>query len=339
MKNHTLCGLGLLLAALPFPAAAQDCPADLTPGFSLRELHKCPALYKKLCVSVCGPRYDEAEPRAARQLPTGEQAVVCLDSSLEDLKNGVQFSADREQHKCYSGAEKVPVSEGGERWCVRYGYSYGARKLEAYLQCAGRLKIYGSESTGDDAPGAPAARGAAAPGAAYPVVGFIPPPQSMPEEPVVRRAAPAPRQAAPQQAAAPQQPAPAAPRSFGEEIEDYSTNPFEAKITASKMEEAFALLKQLRSAVKRYHEDNGGFPPDLAALAPKYIKEVPALELPGCKKNSWARGVGNLNGGEACAAARDAGGWLYVTDPASKSYGRVFFDSVKRYRGKPLCGY
>jgi hypothetical protein len=119
---------------------AKDCPTTLTNGFDIKNLYKCPALYKKICEAICGARYDSTDIRAAWQIPEGDYAVVCIDNSNEDFKNGVSYSSDREKHGCYTSAE-IHLSAGGTRsWCIKYGYVHNGQKLGAYLQCASRLK-------------------------------------------------------------------------------------------------------------------------------------------------------------------------------------------------------
>jgi len=119
---------------------AGDCPETLTNNFDIKNLHKCPTLYKKICNEVCGSRYDTTDIRAAWQIPQGNYAVICLDNSNEDIKNGVSYESDRQKHACLDDAETHIASGGTRSWCVKYDKTYNGRNLGAYLQCASKLK-------------------------------------------------------------------------------------------------------------------------------------------------------------------------------------------------------
>ena len=333
----------LLLSAAAAPAAGAelDCPFSLTPDFPVKELYRCPALYRNLCIDVCGSRYEDSDVRQAMRLPKGERAVVCLDPSISVIKNGSPYSDDRERHGCFSGIEGRSAGGGGRTWCVQLNNVYDGRSLCAYLQCAGRLDPdyvppasanggrptvmllqdgpktlrVGSERA-DDPDGAYSATGTSPvmdpvvmPGGATAAAGW--PPKRTDTAPMA-----------------------------GYNIEDFGTNPFEKRIAESKMQDALAARGQLAAAVRRYRGEHGGqLPPDLTALVPGYLKELPEIEIPGYKKTRGIVVVREADGGELAGFVRDTGGWLYVADSASKKRGAVSFDSVKRYRGKPLYSY
>jgi hypothetical protein len=118
---------------------ADNCPQDLTKDFDVKNLYKCPALYKKICSVICGKRYDATDIRAAWQIPKGDYAVICLDNSKQDMKNGVSYSSDRKNHSCYTDAETHVAAGGARTWCIKYNDVYNGYNLGAYLQCASRL--------------------------------------------------------------------------------------------------------------------------------------------------------------------------------------------------------
>ncbi len=308
-----------------------ECPDHLTPDFPVKEIYRCPALYRDLCIDVCGARYENSEVREAMQLPKSERAVVCLDPSISVIKNGSPYCEDRERHACYSGIEGRSAGGGGRTWCVQLNNVYGGIKLGAYLQCAARLDPdyvpqapgngerhtimlledgpktlrVGSERADDDPDGSYRATGTA------PVRN---------QAVFVKNITASARQIA--------------------NVEDYGANPFEKLIAESKIKDALAARGRLAAAVRKYRGDHGGqLPPDLAALVPEYLKELPEIEIPGYKKTRGMIIVREMAGGEIGGFVKDTGGWLYVADGNSKKRGAVSFDSVKRYRGKPLYSY
>jgi uncharacterized RDD family membrane protein YckC/type II secretory pathway pseudopilin PulG len=101
---------------------------------------------------------------------------------------------------------------------------------------------------------------------------------------------------------------------------------------------ALARLALLRSAASSYAADNGGAnPPDLNALAPKYI---PQIEPAGVPDQPGAAGV-ETYGAEVCSGSkepgqelvgaklRDTGKWGYVSAPKAPCDGKVFIDSTR----------
>ncbi len=343
MRRSLLAALYTLLSASAAAAAgaALECPDSLTPDFPVKELYRCPALYRNLCQGVCGARYEDTDIREAWQLPKGERAVVCLDPSMSVIKNGSPYSEDRERHGCYTTAERHSAGGGSRTWCVQINNVYNGRKLGAYLQCAARLDPdyvpqaagsgerhtvmlledgpktlrVGSESTDNDA-GSYRATGTSRVSAAQTPPGTRPVVQGAPIILSVSAA------------------------KAGDNVEDYGANPFEKRIAESKMNDALAARDQLAAAVRKYRAGHGGQPPPtLLALVPDYLKAVPEIEIPGYKKTRGMIIVQDASGGEIGGFVRDTGGWLYVPDSNSKKRGAVSFDSVKKYRGKPLYSY
>jgi uncharacterized RDD family membrane protein YckC len=112
-----------------------------------------------------------------------------------------------------------------------------------------------------------------------------------------------------------------------------------AAVTLPKIMEAAAAageestrghLAAMRAAVAAYSRDNPGqFPPDLAAMAPKYTPVVETLKLKDHPEASAAAAYD----ASACAGAavdpsklRDSGNWGYVSDPAAACRGALFID-------------
>jgi prepilin-type N-terminal cleavage/methylation domain-containing protein len=85
-------------------------------------------------------------------------------------------------------------------------------------------------------------------------------------------------------------------------------------------------LTSVRSTLNIYNGTNHMFPTDnLASLTSNglYISAIPPVKLPGTPhQDSTAVSVGN----STAAALTDSGGWAYVNDPASESYGTVFIN-------------
>lgn len=83
-------------------------------------------------------------------------------------------------------------------------------------------------------------------------------------------------------------------------------------------------LTSVRSALNIYVSANHLYPTDnLASLTDNgaYISGIPPVKLPGTPhQDSAAISVG----ASTAAALTDAGGWAYVNDPASQSYGTFF---------------
>jgi uncharacterized RDD family membrane protein YckC len=109
---------------------------------------------------------------------------------------------------------------------------------------------------------------------------------------------------------------------------------YEAMGARAKDAVALGKLGLLRSAAAAYSGDNQGTNPDLAALAPKYIADLPAPEI---KDHPEAAGV-EIYGAEVCSGSpeqgqqllqdklRDTGRWGYVVAPKAPCDGRIFVD-------------
>lgn len=115
----------------------ENCQENLTKHFDVKNLYKCQTLYKKICTTVCGNRYDKTDVRV---MWPNDYSVICLDEDTKDVKNGISYKSDRNTHGCYTNAERHLAAGGTRSWCVKYDYVYNGQKLGAYLQCASRLK-------------------------------------------------------------------------------------------------------------------------------------------------------------------------------------------------------
>lgn len=81
-------------------------------------------------------------------------------------------------------------------------------------------------------------------------------------------------------------------------------------------------LSAIRSALSIHYRDFPGlFPYHLAALLPggKYLSSIPKAKTPTYHPDSVAVRLAATR-----MDADDAGGWLYLSDPASKEYGAVY---------------
>ncbi len=103
-------------------------------------------------------------------------------------------------------------------------------------------------------------------------------------------------------------------------------------------------LGSLRSAAAVYYGDaKGHYPPDIAALVPKYLPELPA---PGLAEHPGASGV-EIYGPEVCSGQnilgdklRDTGKWGYVVAPQAPCDGDVFVDCAhKDSKGRAWSSY
>ncbi|MBI4057065.1 MAG: hypothetical protein HY399_05900 [Elusimicrobia bacterium] len=94
-------------------------------------------------------------------------------------------------------------------------------------------------------------------------------------------------------------------------------------------------LTQIRTAIlARFEEDRGAYPKDLSGLVPKYLQDLPVLQLSDHPRTKEVM----LYGDEACTRSRVKGGWIdgttlkdtgkwgYVNDKKSTCWGRVFID-------------
>ena len=101
-------------------------------------------------------------------------------------------------------------------------------------------------------------------------------------------------------------------------------------------------LGSLRSGLAIYYGDTeGNYPANLSALVPKYIKEVPALELPEHKKTNKVVIVKKAKGKSVEPYLKDTGGWLYFSgSKTGELEGTLVIDCKhKEYKGRPLSGF
>ena len=100
------------------PAAKRDVPA----------IASCQPIHKDACREVCGARYDTLEVRSFSQ--TGRNSgLLCQDTSMEPMKNGVNFVADPGRASC------LEVHQGAFKWCTNYNKSVRGIDVGAFVQC------------------------------------------------------------------------------------------------------------------------------------------------------------------------------------------------------------
>lgn len=105
---------------------------------------------------------------------------------------------------------------------------------------------------------------------------------------------------------------------------------------------AKARLGSLRSGLAiRYGDTEGEYPSGLDALVPRYVAEIPRLELPGHAATNKVVIVTDAKGGSAAPYVQDTGGWLYFASPRnSKLHGTIAIDCAHRdFKGAPLAGF
>lgn len=101
-----------------------------------------------------------------------------------------------------------------------------------------------------------------------------------------------------------------------------------AKEDRRRTEEAVYLLQAFRASLQiHYGEQGGKYPAGLAELAPKYIREIPSLTLPGHGRTAGVTVIDSRKyDKDYPKAVTDSGGWLYFSDPKSKNYGLLLID-------------
>lgn len=114
--------------------------------------------------------------------------------------------------------------------------------------------------------------------------------------------------------------------------------------TARRLAElsAKSRLGSLRAAISiRYADTDGVYPASLDALVPKYVPEIPRLELPGHAATNKVVIIEGAKGGSVAPYVRDTGGWLYFASPRnSKLDGAIAIDCAHQdVKGSPLAGF
>jgi hypothetical protein len=97
-------------------------------------------------------------------------------------------------------------------------------------------------------------------------------------------------------------------------------------------EHAKKSLQKVRTALQVWFGDNGGkYPPDLAALTPSYLAELPELRLPGHPLTDKVTVINSKKYDAALEkAVGDSGGWLYFSGDESANRGLLVIDCSHR---------
>lgn len=117
--------------------------------------------------------------------------------------------------------------------------------------------------------------------------------------------------------------------------------PDPAQLLRAAEDAASAALASLRAAAGVYFGDaEGSYPADLAALAPKHIDKIPAIEIGGHRKTNRVTVITKAAGESGEAYLKDTGGWLYFATPDNAQLnGTVLLDCKhKDLAGKAFSG-
>lgn len=89
-------------------------------------------------------------------------------------------------------------------------------------------------------------------------------------------------------------------------------------------------LGALRSAASiHYGDTEGNYPDVLADLAPKYLKEIPSIEVGGHPATNSVTLVDRIEGSDELSMVphlKDTGGWAYVSDKSGAMWGSIVVD-------------
>ncbi len=97
-------------------------------------------------------------------------------------------------------------------------------------------------------------------------------------------------------------------------------------------------LGVLRGALQLYYCDTqGSYPEKLESLVPRYLPELPELQLPGYPRTRKVFTVTTVD--RKNSPLKESGGWIYIFDPSSKMHGTVLIDAGLKYKGKALYLY
>lgn len=127
-KTHKECVLSETKVPKKQPKSLSDIKQS-----DIEQIYTFTKLHKNLCNDVCGARYDKIDVRQFHQT-NRKSGVVCLDDSIDDIKNGVKFSDDAMRYSC------LETHAGVFKWCINYNKSLNNVDFGAFLQCAGRIK-------------------------------------------------------------------------------------------------------------------------------------------------------------------------------------------------------
>jgi hypothetical protein len=92
----------------------------------------CQPIHTDACREVSGARYDTLEVRSFNQ--TGQNSgLLCQDTSMESMKNGVSFVADPGRASC------LEVHQWAFKWRTNYNKSARGIDFGAFVQCQGQM--------------------------------------------------------------------------------------------------------------------------------------------------------------------------------------------------------
>lgn len=116
------------------PVQGKNCPAQIDgiKAEHVEGIYQCLSIQKSLCYAACGARYDKIDVRNFFQTE-GKPGLLCMDESIENIKNGVSLTEDKMRKSC------LEVHQGVMEWCINYNLSYNGVSFGAFLQCAGRM--------------------------------------------------------------------------------------------------------------------------------------------------------------------------------------------------------
>lgn len=99
-------------------------------------------------------------------------------------------------------------------------------------------------------------------------------------------------------------------------------------LAGAAAEHAKKSLQKARTALQVWFGDNGGkYPPELAALTPSYLAELPELRLPGHPLTDKVTVITSKKyDADLAKAVSDSGGWLYFSGEESANRGLLVID-------------
>lgn len=100
---------------------------------------------------------------------------------------------------------------------------------------------------------------------------------------------------------------------------------------------AIARLHAIRSALEVYKADNKDkSPARLGDLLPKYLNQIPVIELPGHSKTDSVFEVTGVQSKDIEEYVTDTGGWLYFSNPDSKLFGTIILNCTHKFKSQEL---
>lgn len=91
--------------------------------------------------------------------------------------------------------------------------------------------------------------------------------------------------------------------------------------------ETLVTISEVSFALSAYRKEEGIYPKRLKDLAPKYIPEIPAIEIAGHAATTETTDIDSADyDADLSKAVKDTGKWIYFSNKKSKYYGRVLVD-------------